>query len=212
MIRLPRDHRRVRFVPALALLWILSGCQSAGPGPTPVVATVSPAPTTAAAPTDDATISAEPAASDALTVDGSLLAILPATVSGVAMEADPETAATLVDDPDLGASASAVAIAIYVGADPSGEDLAIVTVTQLRPGIFGPEFYDTWRHDVDESACEPAGGVSGTTARTIASFDVDLASCAEGLSSYHVHLDGDRLVSIVGSPALAEAVIAGITP
>lgn len=172
------------------------------PAPSPVVA--SPVASSASTPGHE------------LIVDASLLDILPATVSGVTIDPDPATAKTLIGNAGLATSASGVAMARYVGAgDSSADDIAIVSVVQLRPGVFSEPFFETWRHEYDGSACEPVGGIAGTEDEVaIASFLVHTGSCVEGANTYHAHLDGDLLVSIiaVGPADLGAGVIAGLRP
>jgi hypothetical protein len=191
------------------------------PAPTPTVAATAvestaglASPSSSGAPTP--VVSASVSTGPGLVVDAGLLDVLPPAVGAVEMEGDPITAASLVSNPDLAASASAVAIARYVGpGDSSGDDLAVVSLVRLRPGVFSDGFFDRWRSDYDSSACEAAGGVTGTeTVRTIGTSEVHVGSCAGGATTYHLHRDDDVLVSIiaVGSGRLGEGVVAGLRP
>ena len=153
---------------------------------------------------------------DGLVIDAHLLEILPSIVDGVAMEPDTATAATLVGEPDLAASASAIAIGRYIRAgDSTDDDIAVASVIRLRPGVFSEPFFAAWRRDFDASACEAAGGVAGTEAEVaIASFAVHTAACVEGATTYHLRLDGDVLLSILGAgpSRLGEHVVAALQP
>ena len=159
-------------------------------------------------PTDDT------AATDApLVVDAGLLQVLPATVAGIAMPPSPDTAAGMIDDPGLAANASAVAVGVVAGPGASqGDDFAISTVVQLRPGVFSDAFYRDWRASYDTAACEPAGGVASQVERQIGTHTVEVTDCAEGARTYHTHLPGDRLVSItaVGDRKFGDLVMAGL--
>lgn len=178
---------------------------------TPVALTPSPSPVSASP-----AVSSPSTPAHELVVDATLLDILPATVGGVTLDPDPATARTLIGNAALSASASGVAMARYVRAgDSTADDLAIVSIVQLRPGVFSEPFFDAWRRDYDGSACEPVGGIAGTEDEVaIASFSVHTGTCVEGATTYHAHLDGDRLVSIiaVGPADLGAGVIAGLRP
>jgi hypothetical protein len=185
------------FEPASTPVAVATGVET----PTPATPGPSSAPTASSAP--------------GLVVDADLLRILPATVDGIAMVPDPDTAATLVGNRELTATASGLAMARYVAADAaSGDDLAVVSVVQLRPGVFGEPFYEAWRADYDGSACDAAGGATGTSEEAIGAFAVQVGTCAQGARTYHLHLDGDVLVSIlaVGPRELGVGVIEGLRP
>lgn len=182
------------------------------PVPTPQVASAGPETASPPSPSPSPTA----VVGGDLVVDAGLLDILPPTVGTVGMEGDPVTAESLASNSDLAASASAVAIARYVGpGDSSGDDLAIVSLVRLRPGVFTDAFFDRWRSDYDGSACEAAGGVSGDeTVRTIGNAAVHVGACVGGATTYHLHRDDDVLVSIiaVGPSTLGDEVVAGLRP
>jgi hypothetical protein len=149
-----------------------------------------------------------------------LLEILPDAIDGIALEADPATAADIATDLDLEATAASLAVALAIapgvsGASASGAaDLAIVSVVQLRPGVFDDAFFRAWRDTYDEGACEVAGGVSGHAESEIGGLTTYIGSCAGGAHTYHVHIAGrDVLVSITaaGERRLGELVVAGLT-
>jgi hypothetical protein len=147
-------------------------------------------------------------------VDGSLLDVLPAQVDGADLVSDPVTAASIAADPDLATIASAIAMAIAVKPGSSGgDDLAVVSVVQLRPGAFDDTWFRSWRDTYDAAACAAAGGVSGNAQAEVAGHETYIGTCAQGAFTYHVHLeDHDRLVSItsVGERRLGEQVVAGL--
>jgi hypothetical protein len=151
-----------------------------------------------------------------LIVDPGLLAILPASVDGVAILPAPETAAGMIADPGLAASASAIAVGMAiapVAPDASGsEDLAVATVVQLRPGVFTDPFFSRWRLDYDEAACAPAGGVASHAQDVIGPHTVEVTVCRGGARTYHVHLAGDLLVSVTatGDRRFGERIAAGL--
>jgi hypothetical protein len=193
---------------------VAGGCgPSAGSSPSASSAVAaSPAPATtpgasgaAASPAD--TLGPPPS----LAVDAMLLGVLPAEVGKVVMTPDPENAAHLIGDPTLGIAASGLALARYT----AGDDIVVVSVTQLRPGIFSDGFFDSWRQDYDTSACEPAGGWKGVeTSQLVGSHLVHLASCTGGATTYQTQLEGDILVSAIaiGPGSLGKDVIAGLRP
>jgi hypothetical protein len=196
---------RIAVVSVLGLAGALSGC---GGG----AANGSPAPSVGAIPT--AAGSSPTASADRgqpLTVDPSLLAVLPGQVAGIAIQPSPEAAA-LVDDADLARSAEGVAVGIVAGGDPPGSDLAVSTVVRLRPGVYSQAFYDAWRADYDRAACEPAAGVADHDRQDLAGHGVDIAVCSGGARTYHTHLDGDILVSVtaIGDQHFGDLVMAGL--
>jgi hypothetical protein len=166
------------------------------------------------APVATATPSRDPGASG-LVVDAELLRVLPATVDGVALEADPATAAQIASDPSLTAAAEAIAVALAIRPGSSnGDDLAIVSVIRLRPGVFSDAWFETWRATYDESACDVAGGVKGTPKQlAISGRTVFVGTCAGDAATYHVHLaDPTLIVSITaaGPARFGELVMAGL--
>lgn len=148
-----------------------------------------------------------------LVVDPLLLAILPKSVAGVALQPSPETAAGMISNADLAMSASAVAVGVVVVAGNSkGDDLAVSTVVRLRPGVYTQDFFDQWRHAYDAAACAPAGGVSSHIRQLIGLHTVEVTVCGQGARTYNTHLAGDILVSVtaVGDRKFGDLVMAGL--
>ena len=154
-----------------------------------------------------------PASPQPIVVDGGLLSILPARVDGVDMQFAAETAAAMMGDPELGRSASAIVVGMVLAAgDSRGDDLAVSSVVQLRPGVFSDAFYGQWRQAYDAAACEPAGGVASHVQQLIGAHTVEVTVCSQGAHMYHTHLAGDMLVSItaVGDRKFGDLVMAGL--
>ncbi len=209
----------VAFWATLAICVAACGAPQAA-NPTPAMASASTAPTTpATSPSSSLPASsgaaATPAGSGAIAIDPSLLQVLPAQVDGVPLEPDAATAADVTGDPGLARSASALAVAIVVAPGASStQDLAVVWVIQLRPGVFGKAFFRNWRDTYDEAACAAAGGVDGHAEAVIAGRDTRIGTCAGGVHTYHLHLARrDLLVSITaaGGRRFGEVVAAGLT-
>lgn len=154
------------------------------------------------------------AAGGSLVVDEGLLAILPASVAGVALQPTTDTATGMIADPGLAASASAIAVGMAIApADYAGnEDLAVATVVQLRPGVGTDAFYAQWRADYDAAACAQAGEVASHDQQTIGSHPTEVTTCAGGATTYHTRLPGDLLVSVtaVGDRGFGDLIIAGL--
>jgi hypothetical protein len=195
---------------------VLAGCQATPilEAPTGSIASAAPAASTPAPTPPAASPSPAPSAtSDALVVEPDLLKILPEQVDGVPIEPSLETAANLVLDRELGRNASALMVGMAIAPGASGrDDLAVATVVKLRPGVFDDAFFTGWRAAYDEAACAQAGGVGGHDRRTIGAHLVDVTSCSGGAQTYHVHLDGDVIVSITaaGDRRFGELVLAGL--
>jgi len=215
----------VRLAGLLAALVTVGGCGSTatalatgipGASASPAVERPTPGSGTGQPSSPVATASASGLASSGLRVDAGLLRVLPAAIDGVALEPDPVTAAQIAADPTLAGTAEAIAVALAIRpGTSSGDDLAIVSVIRLRPGVFSDAWFATWRATYDESACEVAGGVKGApTQVSIAGRAVFVGSCAGDAQTYHVHLpDPTLLVSITaaGPGHFGELVVAGLT-
>lgn len=208
-----------RLVVILGLAISMTACD--GGDPLVSSAALSSAAPTAAAPTSAAPTAAAASTSggptipvlEVIVVDAGLLGILPASVDGIDMQAAPDTAARMIADPSLARSASAVAVGLVAAAgNSSGDDLAISSVIQLRPGVFDDDFYARWRADYDEAACAQAGGIASHVQQQIGAHAVEATVCSGGARTYHTHLAGDILVSItaVGDRTLGERVMAGL--
>ncbi len=204
---------RVRAV-AIAAVLVVTVAACAGPVLSPAPSATTPA--SSASSPGASTASPEPSSSagPAIVVDEGLLDILPPQVDGIDLVSDPVTAASIASDPDLAPIASAIAVALAIEPGASvGDDLAVVSVVQLRPGSYDDTWFRSWRDTYDEAACEPAGGAVGNAQARIAGHDTFIGTCAQGAFTYHVHLeDPDRLVSItsVGEQRLGEQVVAGL--
>jgi hypothetical protein len=191
------------------------GCGGPGPSPSgpPSPGSASPS---ANSPAATASGASTPSVVSGITIDRGLLAIVPATVGGVAISPDPDTAAQIATDPALAGQVEALAVGLAVGPGASGaEDIAIVNVIRLRNGVFGEEFFRDWRDTYDEAACEPAGGVAGHAQATIDGRLVFIGSCTGGAFTHHVALEGERLivsVTSVGPQRFGEQVVANLTP
>jgi hypothetical protein len=206
---------------AVMLVGLVAGCQSAPilEAPTSSIATAMPSPSAppSATPTPTPTAASPSltpsATSDAIVVDPDLLWILPEQVDGVPIEPSPETASQMIAEPTLRTTASALMVGMAIAPGASGaDDLAVATVVKLRPGVFDDAFFSGWRRAYDEAACAQAGGVGGHDRRTIGAHAVDVTLCTGGAQTYHVHLDGDIIVSITaaGERRFGELVLAGL--
>ena len=199
---------------AIGLLAALAiGC--GGPGPTPSVA-----PSVAGGASPSAVASGRSASAttgaSGVTIDPTLLAIVPAAIEGVAVVPDAETAAQIASDPALAGDVEALAVGLAVGPGSSGaEDLAIVNVIRLRDGVFGEAFFRDWRETYDAAACEPAGGVTGHAQAELDGRLVYIGSCTGGAFTHHVALETQRIivsVTSVGAHRFGEQVVSNLTP
>lgn len=175
-------------------LGLLVACQSTAPSPGATAAARVSA-------SGSASPSASPSPSlETVTVDPSLLSILPRDVGGTLMLPAPDAASGIALDPSLAPEVEAIAVALAVAEGSSGaEDLVIANVVRLRPDIFDDTFFEGWRTTYDEAACEPAGGVKGTAEDQIAGRQVFVGSCLNGGSTYHVRYGEDVIVSLTST-------------
>ena len=99
-----------------------------------------------------------------------------------------------------------------VGASGS-EDLAIASVTRLRPGAFDAAFYQEWRDTYNAAACEVADGVLSEVETTVGTRAAYVGTCVGGALTYHTYLeDQGFIVSITatGPRRFGELIIAGL--
>lgn len=151
-----------------------------------------------------------------VTVDASLLDVLPDAIDGQPRRPDDATASEIARTGNLGPDIEAIAVGLYVQAGSSAtQDLAIVNVVRLRPGVFGEAWYRDWRTTYDDGACEIAGGVApGGAQSRIGDRETYIGTCQGGVHTYHVHLRSpDRVVSITaaGDGRYGELVVKGLT-
>jgi hypothetical protein len=202
----------LRFRVALVLLVAVAGCASA-PSPTPPP-TPTPTATPASPPTATATASSSgpsSAPTAAVTVDSSLLAVLPPDVNGFAITESPEAETSAAQSSDLAPVATAFAAGL--AADPAGRNWAFGVVVALRPGVMSDGVFRAWRDSYDTGACSQAGGVVGHAESKIGSRLTYITACSGGVHTYHVWLpERQRLVSVsaVGEQRFGEQMIAGI--
>jgi hypothetical protein len=153
-------------------------------------------------------------ASSGILVDQTLLDHLPVEVGGIALVSDPDTAGNIATDPDLATNAAAIAVAFAIGPGASdGDDVAVVSLVQLRPGVFDDAFFRDWRDSYDAAACDAAGGVAGNAQAEIDGRDIYIGTCAAGAHTYHAYLeDASVVVSVtsVGDLRLGEQIMAGL--
>ena len=176
-----------------------SAAPSAVVGPSPALATGTPA--------------ASPAAGTA--VDEALLDVLPVAIDGIERQGDAETAAEIAGSEDIGLLAEAVAVALYVGPPTEGAETeyAVVTVTRLRDRLLDESFHRDWRDSFDAAVCAQAGGVAGNAEAEIEGRQTFIGTCSGGVRTYHVALEDDRtLVSLqtLGEGRLGERIVAGL--
>ncbi len=146
-----------------------------------------------------------------MTVDQTLLEVLPTTISGLPVAAIAKPAGT--DDPLLAESVDRMAQAFVI--DPATNDFAYTSVMALRPGVFDASYFRSWRDSFDEGACSQSGGVTGHAETTIAGRTVYIGTCDGGVSTYHVRLDpANEIVSIsaFGEQRLGEQLLAALRP
>ena len=175
----------------------------------------SPAASTSRSPSPSPSAVASVPASNAtgVVVDAALLAVLPATVDGVAIVESADGEAEALSDPTLGEVA--VAIAAGLAIDAASGEFVYAVVVRLRDGAMSDERFRDWRDSFDEGACSQAGGVVGHAEAEIAGRTVYIGSCVGGVLTYHVWLREPGLLvsaSAVGERRLGERLVAGLRP
>jgi hypothetical protein len=207
------------FAVSAAMLLAVAGCIPPRPSPTPTPAPPSSEPSRVPSPSPSsssgATSSASTQASTGVAVDPSLLAVLPDSVGGVPLQADPATAAEIASEPSIAPFVSSLALAAAFGPPASASlgDYVVVTVARVKPGLFGDLFYQGWRDTFDAAVCQQAGGVQGAAEATIGGRQTFIGTCAGGIHTYHVHLpEQDVIVSMQGGgpKRFGERVVEGL--
>jgi hypothetical protein len=165
---------------------------------------------------DGASPSAGSSTSAGVIVDPTLLSVLPDSIGGVPVNADPATAAEIAAEGSIAPFVSALALATAFGpaATDSPGDYVVVTVTRLRPNTFSDLFFRGWRNTFDSAVCDQAGGVAGSAETVIAGRQTFIGTCAGGVHTYHVHLaTGDLIVSMqgLGPGRFGERIVEGLT-
>jgi hypothetical protein len=199
---------------AALLAALLAGCGPSSPSAaSPPVAALSPAATasaTAAAPVPNGSPSG-PSESPPVDLDPGLLSILPPSVDGVPVIAEPASFTEALADADFVANVEAAAFAIAV----DGNDLSSGVVARLRPGVYSDGFFRSWRDSYNQGACSQAGGVTGNVETELGGQTVYVTSCAGGLAVYHAYLPArDVLVSLfsLGDRDLGRQLMSDLRP
>jgi hypothetical protein len=145
----------------------------------------------------------------AVTMDESLLAILPANVAGAPVTSEIESFVQAVRDTSFIANVDRAAFFVVV----EGRDLASGAVAHLRPGVYSESLWRDWRTTYDDGACVQAGGILARASTSIGGREVFVTTCAGGLRVYQVWLPGRGLaVSLVsfGDHKFGEQLMAGL--
>ena len=146
-----------------------------------------------------------------ISLDSSLLAVLPERLGDIAVAEDNDQAAIALSDPALPHIATAVDAAVAV--DAANGNLVYAWVVKLRPGALTADAFRQWRDSYDDGACAASGGVIGAAEAELGGRTTYIGSCAAGLRTYHVWLEeADVLVSAasIGEGRFGEALIAGL--
>jgi hypothetical protein len=198
----------------LVIIVVVAGVVLAGPWVRDTAAPGASPPTAAATPGPSASgtdpLAAPTTGTGATVVDATLLDLLPMTVAGATRRADAASAERIAADPALATTVAAVALALYAG----DAGYVVATVSRLRPGVFGADFFRDWRETFDRAVCEQAGGVDvGHSEIVIDGRPAYRSSCVGGVIIHHVHLaDRDVIVSLqgAGSADLGRLVVADL--
>ena len=151
--------------------------------------------------------------SSSVPIDGSLLAILPATVDGIEVIESPEAEIAALAGPELAAVGSAMAAGIAV--DATTGQFVYAVVVRLEPGAMDDSVFRDWRDSYDEGACSQAAGVTGKAEAQIAGRTVYIGSCSGGVLTYHVWLVDQSILisaSAVGDRRLGELLMEHLRP
>lgn len=173
---------------ALALVGALAACGGSTPVPSGS-ATAGPSPLAPGSLGPPASLA--PGATPLVRIDPALLAALPQSVDGqsVLESSEGDAAASTNASLALIAEAAVGALAIDVG---SG-DLVLAIVVSLQPGVFDDAGFRNWRDNYDAGACG-GSGVVGHAESQIGGRTVYVATCGNGLHTYHTWIPDSRLL------------------
>jgi hypothetical protein len=189
-----RNGRSAAFLAILICAW-LAACSTPTPATTPLANATGPAPTDTPLPPTSFGPPPSPTQPDdatPLALDPTLLALLPATVSGIAVTEDPDAAAQALGNQALPAIATALDAAVAV--DTGNGNLVSALVVRIRPSVFVDESFRQWRDSWDQGACADGGGVIGNAEATLGGRQTFITSCASGTHTYHVFLKAQGVV------------------
>jgi hypothetical protein len=161
----------------------------------------------------DATTTPGAATTPGVAIDASLLAVLPATVDGIALDESADGEAEALSDPALGSVAEAIAAGLAI--DAASGEFVYAVVVRLRPGAMNDERFRDWRDTFDEGAYSQAGGVVGHAQAVIGGRTVYIGTCGGGVRTYHVWLTATSTLvsaSSVGERRLGERLVEGLRP
>jgi hypothetical protein len=202
---------------ALVLLALVAACGSPAPTTSPS-ADSAPAAATSASPSTASSPRAPspPAGSSTptgsgLTLDPTLVDLLPAALAGLDRQTDPDVDAHAFADPALRSIGTAGASAIYI--DAASGEFAYATLIRLLDGRISDAAFRAYRDSFDAGACSQAGGPSGNAEATIAGHRTFIGSCAGGLHTYHAVLPNAGLllsISSAGDGTLAPQLLAAV--
>jgi len=180
---------------AVAMVVLVGACGSTVPSSAPASAAAASAATTVAtAPiaipstTPGATIPMPSGA--ATTLDPSLMALLPATVGGVAVTQESQSLAEAIADRAFVASVDRAAFPIAV----SGSDLASGVVAHLRAGVFSDKMFTDWRSSYDQGACASSAGVVAHAEQTLGGRTTYVTTCGGGLRVYQAYVPSKGVI------------------
>jgi hypothetical protein len=215
-VNLARVLTGARAAAALALVacLLLAACSTPAPTTTPLANATGPAPTDTAVPLTSLgppPSPTEPDDSTPLTLDPSLLAVLPATVDAIKVTEDPDAAAEALGNDSLPAIATALDAAVAV--DVANGNLVYALVVRIRPAAFGDEAFRQWRDSYDQGACAAGGGVIGNAEATLGGRQTFITSCVGGMHTYHVFLKDQGIVisaSAIGTGRFGEVLVTNL--
>jgi hypothetical protein len=144
-------------------------------------------------------------------LDPTVLEILPESIDGFPVTEDADEAANLFATLDLGDLAEAADAAVAV--DTGSGNLVVAWVVRHREGAMDDAAFRQWRDTYDAGACNAAGGIVGNAEAEIAGRTTYITTCVAALRTYHVWLDGQRLLvsaSSIGEDRFGEKLMAGL--
>jgi hypothetical protein len=141
------------------------------------------------------------APSGATTVlDPTLMALLPATIAGVAVTQEAGSLAEAVADQAFVASVDRAAFPLAV----SGGDLASGVIAHLRSGVYSDKMFADWRASYDDGACASSAGVVAHAEKAIGGRTTYVTTCGGGLRVYQAYVASQGVIASLFSTGPAD--------
>jgi len=145
--------------------------------------------------------SAAPGSTPLVRIDPGLLAVLPPNVNGQSVLESSEGDADASTNASLARIADSAVGALAIDLGPG--DFVLALVVRLQPGVLDEAGFRNWRDSYDAGVCGGGDAVTGHAQTQIGGRTVYVATCANGLHTYHTWIPASRLLISASSGGTA---------